>query len=250
MVKYRQPIRPNDVGLDVLAVKRAMKRAPTVQDASRLKLNRKAGAAFVHCVKVIQHNHQLKTDGVYGPATHRIVAPRFDAYGVYLYKHATIRRAVGPYINPFHLAKITLSRTDMGVDFHGVGPIVAIGDAIIKGDDGRGWPGGHYLLMQLLHGEHAGRWWYTSEAIEPVVHAGQHVTRGQVIAHFGYHAAPGRFPGIECGWSSPTLNLTRAAAETGYYEGQRTPAGKAAARFLRSLGCPTLEDPGAGPHYV
>lgn len=250
MVKYRQPIRPNDVGLDVLAVKRAMKKAPTVQDASRLKLNRRAGAAFVHCIKALQHNHHLKVDGIYGPLTHNIIAPKFDAWGERLYNKAAIREHAGSYINPFHLAKITLSRTDMGVDFHGVGPIVAIGDALITGSGGHGWPGGHYLNMQLQRGAHAGKYWYTAEAIEVLVHVGQHVERGQVIAHFGYYAAPGRYPGIEVGWSSPTTNETRAAATTGYYEGQRTPAGKAAARFLRSLGCPTLENPGNGPHYV
>jgi murein DD-endopeptidase MepM/ murein hydrolase activator NlpD len=249
-VAFRQPINPNQNGADVLAVKRALKKEGP-DDASRLKLNNKAGAAFVHCIKEVQHNHDLVTDGIYVKSTHAIIAPRFDAFGRYLYNHAKIRATIGPYVNPFKDShKLTLSRTDQGVDYHGIGPICAIGDGVVIGNSGHGWPGGHYLLIKLTNGEHAGRYVYYAESIVPYVSAGQHVQAGQHICGFGHDGAPGRYPGIEFGWSSPTLNLTRAAATTGYNEGERTPAGKAFARFLRSLGAPTLENPGPGSHYV
>lgn len=60
-----------------------------------------AGDLFVKCVETVQHSHHLKEDGIYGKATHAIIAPHFDLYGVSLYKAAKIRKP--PIPGPPHL---------------------------------------------------------------------------------------------------------------------------------------------------
>jgi RHS repeat-associated protein len=156
------------------------------------------------------------------------------------------------YVNPFRASRgLRPGRTDMGVDYNGYGPIQALGNALVMGDGGSGWPpfpGGHYLLYKLTNGKHAGRYVYVAEAIVPKVRSGS-VKAGATIATFGPSAAPGRFPGIETGWSTATLNLTWAKHTTGYTEGQQTRAGKAFARLLRLLGAPTRDNPGPGPTF-
>jgi RHS repeat-associated protein len=154
------------------------------------------------------------------------------------------------YVNPFKLSRnLAAGRIDMGVDYHGTGPIGAIGNALIIGDGGSGWPGGHYLLYKLTNGKHAGRYVYVAEAIVPTVRGGRTVKAGTTIARFGANAAPGRSPGIEIGWSTSTLNQTWAKQTTGYYEGQKTLAGRAFARLLRLLGAPVGDNPGSGPTF-
>jgi hypothetical protein len=254
VVPFRQPIRPNDVGLDVMAVKRAMI-AMGAQDSQRIVVNRRAGAAFVHTLKAIEHNNKLTVDGIYGPKVHAIVAPHFDLWGAQLYRKAGIRDVHPFHANPLHLAKnIGLSRTDMGVDYHGEGPICSFVAAKYLGNSGRGWPGNNFMLFEVKAGPFKGKFFYIAEAVEPVVSRGALVDAGQPVCRFGYYAARGRYPGIEMGWASESglsqINKTRAAETSGYYEGERTPAGKAFARLLRSVGCSTLEDPGPGPMYV
>lgn len=147
------------------------------------------------------------------------------------------------YVSPFRLSRnIVSGRVDQGVDFHGTGPIVSIGDAVVVDDGGTGWPGGpgtahgSYLLLRLTSGPDAGRHVDIAEGFTPTVRRGQRVKAGQIIGHFSANAAPGRFPGIEIGWGSSTLNLTQAAATTGYVEGEQTASGKSFARLLESLG--------------
>lgn len=145
------------------------------------------------------------------------------------------------YCNPFqHATSLEVGRVDMGVDYFGTGPIRAMGRARIIGDGGAGWPGGHYLAYTLLRGKHKGRHVYVAEAVTPVVKAGQVVKRGQMIARFAPKAAPGKFPGIETGWSSPTLNRTLAAetGQTGGADHADSPAGVCFARFLHHHGAP------------
>jgi hypothetical protein len=224
------------------------------RDADKLKLIDTAGDTFVRVIRELQQDHHLGVDGVYGKDTHGVVSPNFDAHGVQLYMSAKIRMPHPGYVNPFKDAtQLVAGRIDMGVDFKGVGPIAAIGDAQIVGDDGLGWPGGHphghYLAYKLLNGPHAGRFVYVAEAIQPLVAAGQHVKAGDHIARFGADAAPGPSTGIETGWSSETLNLTWAKKTTGYTEGEKTSAGKAFCRFLHSLGVPQGDDPGPGPEF-
>jgi len=107
-------------------------------------------------------------------------------------------------------------RTDMGVDFTGVGPILAIGNAKILQVGAPGWPNGgagpagQGVLYQLLDGSRAGQIVYVYEGVTPTVHAGQKVVAGQRIATF--------YPGssIEIGWSDASgAPLSHAS----YYEG-------------------------------
>jgi hypothetical protein len=158
----------------------------------------------------------------------------------------------GPYVTPFFGAtSLTLGRTDQGVDYNGKGEIAAIGDGVVVGNGGNGWPGGHYLLYKLTAGTFAGKYIYVAEAINPTVSAGQHISEGQQIATFGANAAPGQYPGIEMGWGSSTLNLTLYSSVCGAYSDSygQTAEGRAFARFLISLGTPVKEDPGTGPTY-
>jgi prophage tail gpP-like protein len=163
---------------------------------------------------------------------------------------AASQQIASGYVNPFKLAtSIYPGRIDQGVDYHGTGPIVSPADVVIVGLGGAGWPGQQYMLMRVLNGEHAGHYIYLAEAIIPKVRKGDHVNAGDVIARFGPGAALGASPGIEMGWSSPTLNLTYAKNTEGYYEGKVTEAGKAFARWLKALGAPVVKGAGTGPTF-
>jgi hypothetical protein len=155
------------------------------------------------------------------------------------------------YANPFrHADHVQVGRVDMGVDYHGAGRIDAIGKCLIIGDGGQGWPGGHYLLYKLLRGRHKGRYVYLAESVTPCVSAGQVVKKGRPVAFFGPDAKPGLYPGIETGWSSPTLNETLAAATEQPLppDNANTKAGRCFARFLHRLGAPAPTVP-RGPEY-
>jgi hypothetical protein len=95
LVAYRQPIRPGDVGTDVLAVKRAVRKLG-IPGSGGLVLSRSAGVSFVACIRTVQHQHSLAADGIYGPATHTLIAAAFDAYGALLYRTAAIRHPPPP----------------------------------------------------------------------------------------------------------------------------------------------------------
>jgi peptidoglycan hydrolase-like protein with peptidoglycan-binding domain len=237
---YRQPIHPGDTGSDVLAVRRALR----VLGHDLPAQGKTAGPEFVKAIERVQSNHGLQQAGIYDEHVHAIVAPHFDAYGTKLYTEAKLR---SQYVNPFAKStSVVAGRVDEGVDYHGVGPIVAIGNAKIIGLGGSGWPGGQYLLYQLVDGPHAGRYVYVAEAIEPSVKAGQTVRAGDVICTFGPKAAPNQFPGIETGWGSSVVGNALAHGE--YNEGDVTDAGKAFARLLHRLGAP-VSTWDAGPEY-
>jgi hypothetical protein len=95
LVAYRQPIRPGDQGTDVLAVKRALRKLG-VPGSGGLVLSRSAGVSFVACIRTVQRQHHLAADGIYGAATHKLVAAAFDAYGAMLYRTAAIRHPPPP----------------------------------------------------------------------------------------------------------------------------------------------------------
>lgn len=148
------------------------------------------------------------------------------------------------YVNPFrHSSHLEVGRVDMGVDYHGVGRIDAIGRCKVVGIGGAGWPGGVYLHLKLLRGRHKGRYVYIAEAIRPTVKVGQRVYRGRQVGVFTADGAPGRNPGIEIGWASTVTNRTLAAATTGYHEGEQTEAGICFARFLHHHGAPSPDVP-------
>jgi hypothetical protein len=96
---YRQPILPGMSGSDVLAVKRTFVRLH-VPGAGTLVLDKHAGVAWVAVLKNFQRIHHVAVDGIYGPGTHDLVAPHFNARDVLAYKSATIRRPPQPTIPP------------------------------------------------------------------------------------------------------------------------------------------------------
>lgn len=99
MTPFRQVILPGQAGKDVLAVKRAL-REMGVHGAGALivagEAGKIAGSTFVSCLERVQRGHAIKADGVYGPATHKVVAPHFDAYGRMLYRTSRIRVVTPP----------------------------------------------------------------------------------------------------------------------------------------------------------
>lgn len=153
------------------------------------------------------------------------------------------------YRNPFHRATVQVGRVDMGVDYHGTGPICAIGRCKIVGIDGSGWPDRVYILMRLLRGRHRGKLVYYAEALRPLHPAGVTVRKGKPVAELTADAGLGR-TGIEIGWGSPIVNLTLAAETEAPLppDNANTRAGQAFARFLRRIGAPA-PDTGHGREY-
>lgn len=88
-VPFRRVIKPGAVGLDVVAVKRALKRAGF---RSGIVLTARMGKAAVLALKRFQVAHSLTADGKYGPATHKkfVNGKLFDARGEWLMRHAKI----------------------------------------------------------------------------------------------------------------------------------------------------------------
>lgn len=95
MIAYRQPIRPGDSGSDVTAVKRTMKRMG-IKGASAMNGANVAGPAFIEVLDTVLRMHKQKSDHIYGPNAHAIIAPNFKAYDAYLYRTAKIRKPPEP----------------------------------------------------------------------------------------------------------------------------------------------------------
>jgi CSLREA domain-containing protein len=121
----------------------------------------------------------------------------------------TVRYDVWIYNNPVRkVSGLTPRRIDLGVDYAGTGPLLAIGRARVTmaSDTDSGpsscwaiscWPGGGIVVMRLLDGPFAGKYVYVAEHITVSVRAGQTVRAGQQIAtlHAGY-------PWSEWGWAA------------------------------------------------
>jgi hypothetical protein len=177
------------------------------------------------------------------------------------------------YVNPFHLSRnLRLGRIDQGVDFSGNGPIVAIGNATVRGarcGQQTGWPPylptptGCFVLYQLSNGPYKGHYIYVAEGVTPARHIsdGKTVARDAPIVNFSYRGSPqcqpqsdARYcPGIETGWGSRIVNETGFRVDCGPYSDSWgwTAHGEAFARFLRSLGARTAPvSPRRGPTYT
>lgn len=87
-VAFRQPVYPNDKGLDVYAYHRALRKMGHKKVSMT---GRVAGKYFVNSVKYEQKKHKLKADGIIGQKTHAKIAPSIDRYGAWLIKHAKLR---------------------------------------------------------------------------------------------------------------------------------------------------------------
>lgn len=78
---FVRPLKLGDTGPDVLAVKRALKKAG---HGAGVAPTYRMGATAVRDLKSFQRMCKLNDDGVYGPDTHHFLAPYFDADGIRL----------------------------------------------------------------------------------------------------------------------------------------------------------------------
>jgi hypothetical protein len=121
----------------------------------------------------------------------------------------TVRYRVWAYINPVRAVRnLVTGRVDMGVDYGGSGPILALGAGrvTVASDTDSGpascwgrtcWPAGGIVVYRLADGPFAGKYVYVAENITVSVRAGQTVRAGQRIATL--HP---EFPDMETGWAS------------------------------------------------
>jgi hypothetical protein len=132
----------------------------------------------------------------------------------------TVHYTVWWYVNPLReVASLQASRIDMGVDYSGSGPILALGRAriLLATDRLAGpescWgktcvpPPGDWVMYRLLDGPFAGKYVYIVEDITITVHTGQTVSAGQPIAIL--HDAS---PNLEIGWAAGRGIYTLAVA--------------------------------------
>ncbi|HEV3389976.1 MAG TPA: hypothetical protein VG057_13250 [Solirubrobacteraceae bacterium] len=111
--------------------------------------------------------------------------------------------AIAPagYVNPLAQAIVNPERVDQGVDYAGVGKLVAIGAARITRltMEGSGWPG-TFIQYRLLDGADAGCYVYYAEGIVPAdgLRVGDTVSAGEPIATI----IPAYSTGIELGWGA------------------------------------------------
>jgi murein DD-endopeptidase MepM/ murein hydrolase activator NlpD len=114
----------------------------------------------------------------------------------------------GDYVNPFAQVKnLVPERIDMGVDYGGIGPVLALGSGTVFNVKGPGWPGGVYIGITLDSGPYAGLSYFLAENVRPAVHVGDHVRAGQPIAEMYDGSA-----GIETGWAAGRGDQPLAAA--------------------------------------
>jgi murein DD-endopeptidase MepM/ murein hydrolase activator NlpD len=155
---------------------------------------------------------------------------------------------VGGYTNPFaHVQGLVPERIDMGVDYAGQGPVVALGSGRVFNTNGAGWPGGSFIGITLDSGPYARLSYFIAEDIVPAVKVGQHVLAGQVIGMM-YNGGSG----IETGWASGRGDEPLAAAL-----GQQAPgdpgawtsaAGLSFDRVLVGAGAPSGVPQGSDVH--
>jgi hypothetical protein len=132
----------------------------------------------------------------------------------------TVHYTVWWYVNPLReLTDLRASRIDMGVDYSGSGPVLALGRAqIVLASDRLAGPEscwgktcvpspGDWVMYRLLDGPFAGKDVYVVENITITVHTGQTVVAGQPIAIL--HDAS---PNLEIGWAAGRGLYTLAAA--------------------------------------
>lgn len=152
------------------------------------------------------------------------------------------------YVNPFaHVAGLVPERIDMGVDYAGQGPVVALGSGTVFNTAGAGWPGGEFIGIVLDTGPYRGRPYFIAEDVIPLVKVGQHVQAGQVIGSM-YNGGSG----IETGWASGRGDEPLAAALSQQSPsdpgGWSSAAGVSFDRLLSSAGAPSGIPQGTGVH--
>jgi hypothetical protein len=156
------------------------------------------------CTASVAWGRRIKTRHV---GTWRFVVRATDKSGNRAIR--TVRYVVWKYVNPLQdVSGLTPRRIDLGVDYAGSGPLLALGKGRVttasNTDSGPPscwaiscWPGGGIVVYRLLEGPFAGKYVYVAEHITVVVKVGQLVRAGQRIAilHSGY-------PWSEFGWAA------------------------------------------------
>jgi hypothetical protein len=144
------------------------------------------------------------------------------------------------YRNPLRgVSGLVPERIDDGVDFAGLGPVYALGDAVVTSATGTnfGWPGGGWITYRLTSGPAAGLVVYVAEDITPAVTVGQHVSPATVL---GTMFDGG--DGIETGWAQSTgLSAESQLPEAGSIAGLGPFPTRIGVNFddlLQSLGLP------------
>jgi hypothetical protein len=165
-----------------------------------------AGAdnAITTCTGSVAVGHPIRTDR---PGTVRFVVTATDSSGNRVTK--TVHYEVWHYVNPLTQVRgLTPRRIDLGVDYAGAGPLLALGAGRVTmaSDTDSGpsscwaiscWPGGGIVVYRLSDGPFAGKYVYVAEHVTVNVRAGQTVRPGQRIAtlYAGY-------PWSEWGWAA------------------------------------------------
>jgi hypothetical protein len=144
------------------------------------------------------------------------------------------------YRNPLRgVSGLVPERIDDGVDFTGLGPVYAVGDAVVTGATGTnfGWPGGGWITYRLTGGPAAGLVVYVAEDITPAVAVGQRLSPSTVIGSMFDGG-----DGIETGWAQPTgLSAESELPQAGGIGGTGpfpTRIGVSFDQLLQSLGVP------------
>jgi murein DD-endopeptidase MepM/ murein hydrolase activator NlpD len=153
---------------------------------------------------------------------------------------AAVASARGVYRNPLRgVSGLVPERIDDGADFAGLGPVYALGDAVVTSATGTnfGWPGGGWITYRLTSGPGAGLVVYVAEDITPAVAVGQRVSPSTVI---GTMFDGG--DGIETGWAQPAgLSAESELPQAGGIAGLGpfpTRVGVSFDQLLQSLGLP------------
>lgn len=119
------------------------------------------------------------------------------------------------YLSPFRSSWHRSERIDQGVDFGGSGNVYAMASGKILHTYDSGWPGGTYIVYELLSGPAAGKRVFVAEDCSPKVSIGQVVSENTVLCY-----ATGGSNGIEMGWSMPSSGpIGEAAAYNWYHSG-------------------------------
>jgi hypothetical protein len=207
----RHPKPPRSSSAHPGAAARHRKRSPA-RPTGRGKLARAAAVAIWGVVVLVYGWAAATYGGVQAPGPAGVwlakAAGALTVWGgawaspVQIVSAAIAKGPGGDYRNPLRgVSGLVPQRIDDGADFAGLGPVYALGDAVVTGATGTnyGWPGGGWITYRLTSGPGAGLVVYVAEDITPAVVVGQRVSPSTVI---GTIFAGG--DGIETGWAQPT----------------------------------------------
>ena len=182
------------------------------------------------------------------PYAARVLADAHAYQGAGTLAVAGCAAAAGTYINPFAGEAWAPSRNDQGVDYDPlkVEPIRAIGAGTIV-DIGSWGSYGPWFDYKLADGQFAGKCIYVAEHIGSILAAGHDASAPATRSRPPTPARTGPSGAGRRHSTRPPVTW----AECGCTEQDNVnPGGRAFARFLRSLGARTEQDPGPGPMYA